>query len=78
MTHPGEPYERFEMALQAWDNHMARCRRCLSAERAYCDDGIYFAYDVSRARVEIETYESRQSRRTNGRGRHRFAGIASV
>lgn len=55
--------ERFGLAVQAWDLHLAHCTECLSRGRHFCDEGVYLAYDLSRVRMEIESFESREMHR---------------
>ena len=62
MTHPSEMDVRFEQAMGAWDDHVQSCQACLAHGRNLCQEGVLVAYDVSRARIQIETFEQRQSR----------------
>jgi hypothetical protein len=62
LSHPRQMDARFEMAMDAWDGHIARCAACLARGVHLCAEGMCVAFDVSRVRLEIESYERRNSR----------------
>ena len=62
MSDEAFPFE-LEAAVGVWDEHVARCGRCLTVGNNLCEEGVYLAEDVEIVREKLAPAPPRAPRR---------------